>query len=90
MLSKKMAALLNDQVQAETYASHLYLAMAAYCTVEGFHGFAHWFKIQSKEEWGHAMKIFDYVLERGGKPAMKGVKAPQLPFAPSPTQCNKP
>lgn len=80
MLSNKIETALNNQVQSEIYSSYLYLAMAAYCAGEGFHGFAHWFKSQSKEEWGHAMKIFEYVLSRGGHSELKAIKAPPSSF----------
>jgi ferritin len=76
MLSKKMEEALNQQINAEMYSSYLYLAMAAHFQTANFTGFAHWMRVQAKEEEGHAMKIYDYILERNGKIALKAVEAP--------------
>lgn len=40
MLSDKLLAKLNDQMNYEFYSSQVYLAMAAYCSSESFDGFA--------------------------------------------------
>ena len=40
MLSEKMTAELNKQIQYELYSGHLYLAMAAYCDSNDLGGFA--------------------------------------------------
>ena len=62
MITKKMEAELNEQINKELYSSYLYLSMSAYCASTGFMGFANWMRIQAQEELGHAMKIFDYVI----------------------------
>ena len=67
MLSAKMQAALNAQINAEYYSSYLYLAMAAYAESINLRGFAHWFRLQAQEEMGHAMKFFDYVHGRRGQ-----------------------
>ena len=76
MLSEKMEKALNDQVNAEYFASYLYLAMSAYFDASNLGGFAHWMKLQSQEELGHALKIFDYVNERGGRVILQQVNTP--------------
>jgi len=73
MLSKKMEAALNAQINAEYWSAYLYLSMSAYFAADGKPGFAHWFKIQSDEEQEHAQKLFDYVIERGGKVELKPI-----------------
>ena len=80
MLSPKMEKALNDQIQSEFYSSYLYNAMAAYCHNIHLHGFAHWMKLQGKEEQGHAMKLFDYVIERDGEVVLKAIQAPPQKF----------
>lgn len=80
MISKTMETILNDHIQEEIYSSYLYLSMASYAAGLNFHGFAHWMKLQSKEEWGHAMKMFDYVIERGGRSILKEIKKPPHDF----------
>lgn len=80
MFTKKMQDALNKQIQAEMASAYLYLSMAAYCEENNLKGFAHWLRLQYNEENGHALKIFDYVLERGGKVALQAIEAPQLEF----------
>lgn len=74
MLSKKLEAALNAQINAEFWSAYLYLSMSAYFAAEGKPGFANWFEIQFKEEQDHAMKFFKYVVERGGKVELKPIE----------------
>ncbi len=76
MLSEKMEKSLNKQVNAELYSSYLYLSMSAYFSEINLNGFAHWMRLQAQEELSHAMKIYDYVNERGGRPLLEGIDAP--------------
>ncbi len=76
MLSKKIQDALNDQINAEYYSSYLYLAMSAHCASTNLDGFAAWLQAQSREELGHAMKIFGYVLDRGGRVELKQIDGP--------------
>ena len=80
MTTFKMENALNAHAQKEFYSSYLYLSMAAYSHELGFNGFAHWLKIQSKEEWGHAMKLYDYIIERGGRVLLHEIKKPPHDF----------
>ncbi len=77
MLSPKMEQALNGQVNAELYSAYLYLAMAAYFESLGLKGFATWMKAQAQEEVGHAMKIFDFIAERGGRVELAAIDAPK-------------
>lgn len=65
-LSKKMEDALNAQVNAEFWSAYLYLSMSAHFANDGKAGFAHWFKLQFDEEQEHALKIFEYIVSRGG------------------------
>ncbi len=76
MLSKKMEEALNRQINAEMYSSYLYLSMAAYFESIDLGGCAQWMKAQTQEEMVHAMKIYDYVHERGGKVTLAAIEAP--------------
>ncbi len=76
MLSEKMEKAINEQINAELYSSYLYLSMASYFSELGLPGFTNWLKVQALEELYHAMKFFDYVAERGGKPVMEAVDKP--------------
>ena len=74
MLSKKLEAALNAQINAEFWSAYLYLSMAAYFAADGKPGFANWFEIQFKEEQDHAMKFFKYVTDRGAKVELKPIE----------------
>ncbi|MBR9680403.1 MAG: ferritin [Candidatus Altiarchaeota archaeon] len=56
---------LNKQLNVELHSGYLYLSMAAYFESKNFGGFAHWAKLQAKEEKEHGLKFFDYLLEKG-------------------------
>lgn len=80
MLSENMEEALNEQINREMYSSYLYLSMSAYSSSVGLPGFAHWFRVQVEEEKIHAMKIFDYINDQGGKVRLKGIKEPPVEF----------
>jgi ferritin len=77
MLSKKMEKALNDQINAELYSAYLYLSMASYFESANLKGFANWMRVQNQEEVSHGMKLFDYVLEKGGKAVLQPIEGPQ-------------
>lgn len=83
MLSSTMQKALNDQINEEAYSSYLYLAMAAYFEDLNLRGFANWMRQQSNEETIHAMKFYDYILERRGRVELAGLKTPPKDW-PSP------
>ncbi len=79
-MSKAMVAGINDQVAKEFYAAYLYLSMAAYCDGKNLPGFAHWMRMQFQEELGHALRLFDFVLERGGQAELQAIDKPPVDF----------
>lgn len=76
MLSDKMQTTLNEQINEEMFSSYIYLAMAAYFEDLNMAGFAHWMRMQADEETIHAMKIYDYINERGGRVKLMAIKEP--------------
>ena len=64
MISKKLEAAINAQINAEMWSAYLYLSMSAYCQDAGFPGVANWFAIQFKEEHGPPEKSRELDLER--------------------------
>jgi ferritin len=68
---------MNEQINKELFSSYLYLSMAAYFEDRNLPGFANWMRVQADEEREHAMKIYDFILERGGKVALKAIDAPK-------------
>jgi ferritin len=77
MLNKKVENLLNQQVNAEMYSGYLYLSMNSYFESKNLSGFANWMKVQAQEELSHAMKIYDYIIERGGTVTLTAIEAPK-------------
>jgi len=73
MLSKAMQDALNEQINAEIWSAYLYLSMSAYFEDNNLPGFANWMKMQWQEEISHAMKLFDYVNERGGRVTLQPI-----------------
>lgn len=71
---------INEQVRAELHSAYLYLAMSAHFSERNFDGFAHWMKLQATEELGHAMRLYDYLLERGGHVDLRSVESPGADF----------
>jgi len=71
---------INEQINSEFEASHTYLAMAAFCDQQKFLGAAKWLRVQSDEERGHALKLFDFALARNGKVQLKTIDQPQAEF----------
>jgi ferritin len=72
---------LNAQWNAEYYSAYLYLAMSSYAETEGYKGTASWLFKQAREEMEHGTRIYEHILERGGKPSFAEIKAPETKFA---------
>lgn len=80
MLSEKMEKALNEQINAEFYSAYLYLSMSAYADSINLSGFAHWLRAQFQEEQSHALKLFHYVVERGGRVVLGAIGEPPTDF----------
>lgn len=76
MIKAEVQNALNDQTRKEFYSHYLYLSMAAHFESVNLRGFAHWMRIQAKEELEHAMKFFEYIIERQGKVVLEVIDAP--------------
>jgi ferritin len=80
MLQKSVHDALSAQIKHEFYSSYLYLAMSAHCETKNYSGIAKWLKVQSEEEYGHAMKLFHYVQERGVAVVLQVIDQPPANF----------
>lgn len=80
MLSKEIQNALNDQIKNEYFASYTYLSMAAHCENINMQGFASWLRRQSAEELTHAMRLFDYMIDRDAKVTLQAINKPQNKF----------
>jgi ferritin len=83
--SKTLQGALNEQIQKEYYSSYLYLAMSAALEAQNFPGMAKWTRIQSQEELTHALKLYDHMVDRGGRVTLAAVEQPPKDYG-SPLQ----
>ena len=81
MLSKDIQEAINDQIHHEFHSAYVYLSMSAYFEATSFKGFAHWMRMQAKEEVNHAMRLFDYVNDRNGRVTLKALEQPPANFS---------
>ena len=75
-MPRDLADAFNRQIDLELESSNAYLQMAAYFEDRSLSGFASWMRVQSEEERAHALKFFDYVLERGNDVQLGSLPAP--------------
>jgi len=75
-IDKKMEKAINEQINAEMFSAYLYLSMATWFEDKNLAGFAHWMRGQYMEETMHAMKMFNYVCERGGRVKLEAIEGP--------------
>jgi ferritin len=76
MLNKKVEAAMNDQLQKELQSAYVYLAMSAYTESESLPGISQWLRAQWEEELAHAMKFYNFIVDRGSRVAFKSLDAP--------------
>jgi ferritin len=50
--------------------------MESYFKSLNLNGFANWMRVQTQEEVTHAMKIYDFINERGGRVILKAIEGP--------------
>jgi ferritin len=80
MLSSKMVDALNQQINREFASAYLYLAMAAQCEAQSLPGMARWMKRQAGEEYGHGMRLFEHICDRGGRVSLAAIPQPPAEF----------
>ncbi|MDD1692005.1 MAG: ferritin [Methanoregula sp.] len=81
MISKTMEQALNKQVNRELYSAYLYLSMSSYFETANLKGFANWMRVQAKEEQSHALKIYDFIVARGGRITLLDIEAPKAKWS---------
>lgn len=80
VLGKAVEEAMNEQIKNELFSAYQYLSMAAYCESENLPGFAQWMRAQAREETEHAMKFYDFILDRNGRVVLRGVDGPVVEF----------
>ncbi len=80
MISKKLEEAINYQINRELYSEYYYLSMASYFNSVGLSGFENFFLIQVEEERFHAMKLYRFLNEKGGRVNLQAIEAPKTEF----------
>lgn len=69
-----------EQIKHEFYSAYLYLSMSGSFEVANLPGFARWMRKQSQEEREHAMRFFDFLLDRGEHVRLGAIEQPPYAF----------
>lgn len=80
-MNERVVEAINRQINSELSASYAYLAMSAWCERQKFTGASRWLRLQSQEEYLHAMKLLDFLLARDCNVALTAIDAPQASFS---------
>ncbi len=80
MISKNLEEAINNQINRELFSEYYYLSMASYFNSTGLSGFENFFLVQVEEERFHAMKMYRFLNERGGRVFLKEIEAPKTEF----------
>ncbi|QDS94031.1 putative ferritin-1 [Roseimaritima multifibrata] len=81
MSNQPVSDALNDQFSAELDSWYSYLSMSAWCAKEQLTGCAGWMRAQAQEEYTHAMKIYEFLLDRDVTVKFMQVNPPRDNFA---------
>lgn len=71
---------INDQIQAEFNSAYVYLAMSAHAESQGWSGTASWLRMQAEEEKEHAMKFYNFMIERDSEVELQALPKPEGEF----------
>ncbi|MBP3643159.1 MAG: ferritin [Alistipes sp.] len=74
MISTKLHAAINDQINAELWSAYLYLSMSLDAEAKGLKGIANWFYVQWLEEQDHARILMNYLNSRDAKVSLKAIE----------------
>ena len=80
MISQKLQDAINYQINKELFSEYYYLAMASYLGSTGLDGFENFFLVQVQEERFHAMKMYHFLNERGGRVILSQIDKPRTEF----------
>lgn len=80
-MDKKLAELLNQQVNKEFYSAYLYLDMSNYYADQDLDGFANWYKIQAQEERDHALLFMEYLQNNNESVTLEAIEKPDKVFS---------
>jgi len=81
MIHPELADAINAQITQELTASYNYLGMSTYFDEQSLDGFASWMQNQHAEEQVHAMKLLNYLQDRGGRVVLSELPAPRVSYS---------
>lgn len=77
LISEEMNKALNNQIREELDSGYLYLGMSFWFKERSYHNLANWYYVQAQEEYVHAKKFMDYIIEAGGTVELQALKKPK-------------
>ena len=80
-MDEAVATAINEQIKHELSSSYFYLSVSAYFESIGLSGFAHWMRLQAREEVGHALKFFDFMVDRNQRVKLQPLPEPRGDFS---------
>ena len=80
-MNPRVVEAINQQINSELSASYSYLAMSNWCEGQKFTGASRWLRLQSQEEYMHAMKLLDFLLARDCDVDLKPLESPRQKFS---------
>ncbi len=80
LMKEQLQHAVNDQIRAEFESAYIYLAASARFDAQGLNGFAHWMRTQWEEETVHALKLYDFLLQRDAQVELQALSKPELSF----------
>ena len=81
MAREQLTDALNGQIASELASWYSYLAMSAWCSRQELSGCATWLRAQAQEEYTHAMKIYDFLIDRDVPVRLQALEPPKEDFA---------
>ena len=81
MINEKLEKAFNYQINRELYSEYLYLSMQAYFERLNLKGFVNWMTVQIQEDHAHAMGMFNYLNQRGGKVELDTIEKPEIDWS---------
>lgn len=76
-MNSKVKELMNQQVTNELESAYLYLEFSNFFDSRNLEGYAHYYRVQAKEEIDHAMLIYDYLHRINENVKLMIIKAPR-------------
>ena len=81
MLTKKVEEAMNEQLAVELQSAYVYLGMSSYCESISLPGCSQWLRAQAEEEYGHAMRFYNFITDRGARVRLRQLNAPPTDYS---------